>query len=442
MPGTTEFNPNDPEQMKAAAHEIKDRRTMINGNRQYYRGDMPKPLEDDRDNVIINLCRDVVDQTVAFLFPEMPEVMLDDDLDRSDEERLIADTFDANGAAVELANIAVNGALAGQVYVRVRPPEPAVTGHPYAQLFNLDPANVVTWWDSDNHKRLWGYELRWGGSSDPTKNQQENRQIIRRVGAGWEVVDYVGKDERWREVGRELWAYPLPPVVSVAHLPRPNKYYGQNEIPHKWLNDAVNAVASDMKSILRWHASPTMFGRGFNAQGLEETSVDGLYTVENTDADLKTVEMMSDLAPSMNFLMKLEQTFFRQARVVVLPSDLAAFRNVTNLGIRAAFMPQIAKNETLRRSYGTLIERLARVVLMLAGRDFNIQPTIQWGSALPMDETEEVDLIQRELAMGILSKRMAAQRRGRDYDAVTADIMREQLLDGVMVEGQPVGVST
>jgi hypothetical protein len=227
----------------------------------------------------------------------------------------------------------------------------------------------------------------------------------------------------------------------VAHLPRPNKYYGANELPHKVLNDALNAVASDMKSILRWHASPTMFGRGFTAGALEETSVDGLYTVENTDADLKTVEMMSDLAPSMNFLMKLEEIFFRESRVVVLPSDLGAFRNVTNLGIRAAFMPQIAKNETLRRSYGTLIERVARVVLMIAGRDFNVTPTIQWGTALPMDETEEVDLIERELRMGILNKRMAAQRRGRDYDGVVRGLIDEALLDGIMVEGAPVGVS-
>jgi hypothetical protein len=255
------------------------------------------------------------------------------------------------------------------------------------------------------------------------------------------VLDYHGKRKNWTLLAEDTWGFPLPPVVSVAHLPKPNRYYGEHELTHKRLNDAYNAVLSDVKSILHWHGSPTMFGTGFLAQQLEPTAVNGLYTVENDSADLKTVEMISDLGPAMTMAQTLESLFFRQSRVVVLPTDLNAFQRVTNLGIRAMFMPQIAKNEVLRRSYSKLIERVCKIGLMLTEREWNVPIRSTWGSALPVDETADVTRIAQEMGLGILSKRMAAEQRGYDWAQVQTDLVQEAMLDGVMVDGMSVGVS-
>jgi len=435
------------EGIESAGKQIKDRRSMIQSNRQYYRGDMPKPLKDEKDNIIINLCSDVVDQTVAFLLPEMPTLALDESRDTSDDEQWLRQMWSANGGATLLQEAATNGALAGQVYMRVLLPDMDDTEHEYPQLIVINPANIVTWWRQDNYKRLFGYEMRWDAESSDNgvsmRQQKEHRQVTLKDGDRWLIRDFIGSDDRWQQTDEMVWNYPLPPIIDSVHLPQTNSYYGKSELTHKFLNDAVNAVASDMKSILRWHAFPTMFGKGFTADSLQPTAVDGLFTVENTDADLKTVEMMSDLTSSMNMLMKLEGLFYRQARVVTLPNDLSMFRGVTNLGIRSAFMPMLAKNETLRRSYGTLIDRVSRVAMMLAGKGVaeDNRVMVEWGSALPSDEVAEVDLIAREMGMGIMSKREASRLRGRDYDVITRDLMEESMMDGIRDRGAPVGVS-
>jgi len=173
--------------MEKAGDEIKDRRSMIEGNRRYYRGDMPEPLKDERDNVIINLCSDVVDQTVAFLLPQMPSLHLDSSRDTSPDEEWLMQLWEANGGATLLQEAATNGAIGGEVYLKVLPPDPADTGHEYPQIIVLNPANIVTWWRKDNYKLIFGYEMRWGsggaetsGNTYSMKAQKQYRQTILR----------------------------------------------------------------------------------------------------------------------------------------------------------------------------------------------------------------------------------------------------------------------
>lgn len=454
MPGTNRLDINDETQIEAAGHEISDRMAMIEENRRYYNGDMDKPLKVEPDqadnNIIVNMCGDMVDQTITFLAAHMPTLEMDDVRDMSEDEQFIRAMWEANGGAELLSNIALNGALSGQNYVKVKAADPAVTGHEYPQIVNLKPDYWVTWWDADNYRREWGFEARWpvakkkavSKMTSSTNEQQWNRQVVVYDGERWRVLDFVGAKKKWQLVGEDVWGYEHPPVVSVSHMPKPNSYYGKHELLHKRLNDALNAVASDIKAILHWHADPTMFGKGFLADALQPTAVDGLWTVENSDADLKTVEMMSDLSPSMNFFLKLESLFARQSRVVQMPSDLSMFRSVTNLGIKAMFMPQLVKNTLLQRSYGQLIDRVTRVALMISGMDYEgvrVKPV--WKTPLPVDDVTEVQTLQNEMAMGILSKRQAAEARGRDYDQVQADIIDEDMMDGVLRGGEQIGVS-
>jgi hypothetical protein len=113
---------------------------------------------------------------------------------------------------------------------------------------------------------------------------------------------------------------------------------------------------------------------------------------------------------------------------------------MTNLGIRTAFMPQVTKNETLRRSYSTFMERVSRVALMLDGRKHDVPLRVKWKSALPVDDKEEIMNLQMEMGMGIMSKKMAATRRGYNYDMVRKELMLEEMEAGVG-KGMPVGVS-
>ena len=455
MPGIGNLEPNSKDQQKIADDEFKSRRTHIDKNRSYYEGDMHKPMKDDEDNVIINMCAEIVDQTVSFLLPKMPEFEVDNDADTSEDEQWLTNFWEANGGARLMTNIVTNGALAGQSYAKVKPAEESEEAdHPYPRIVNLDPSNAVTWWQDDNYQKIKGFELRWNDrqiASDKTFSRTENeartghRQVVKYDGKlkRWDIYEYAGSSDGWTELTGEMatWAHPLPPIVSVQHLPKTNDYYGRDELPHRVINDAINAVASDMKAITKFFGDPQVFAFGVDKNQLQESLIGGIFAITNTDARVEMMEAKGDLAMSLNLMHALEHYFFRRGRVVQLPPGLDSFRGMTNLGIRTAFMPQLTKNETLRRSYSTFIERVSRVALMVDGRDFNIPLRIRWGSALPVDDKEEIANLQMEMAMGIMSKEMAATRRGYNYDMVRQQITREEMEAGLMRGGAPFGVS-
>lgn len=454
MPGVAKLDPNNTDQQDKADAEFKERRLFIDKNRRYYDGDMHKPLKDEVDNVLLDMCAEIVDQTVSFLLPDMPEFEMDNDSDTSEDEQWLTNFWEANGGATLLSNIVVNGALAGQSYAKVKPASvEADRDHEYPIIVNLDPANAITWWHDDNYKKIRGYELRWNdrkltpdkshSMQSISKKREGHRQIVKYVGGKWEIYEYTGSTDGWVLIESEttLWDHPLPPIVSAQHLPKPNSYYGKDELPHRVINDAINAIASDMKAIVHYQADPTTLLFGVPKGGVQETQIGGLFTIDDKDARAQMLEMRSELQASMNLLLALENFFFRRARVVQLGGNLDAFRGVTNLGIRAAYMPMIAKNSTLRRSYSTFIERVSKVALMLANKPWDVPLRIRWGSALPVDDKEELMNLQMEMNMGIMSKRMAATRRKHDYDMVRKEIMREEMEAGVMRGGAPVGVS-
>jgi hypothetical protein len=443
MPAATGYTPNNNEIRDAIRQELAARRHEIDINKKYYDGNHAQPLKDAKDNVIVNVSRQVVDETVAFLVPKMPTIELDADTNtKTDDEQYLADRWEQAGGAVLVSNMATNGSLGGQVYVRVVPGE----GNRH-EIINLNPANIVTVWNADDYRDVLWHELHWTAQI-PREDGQHGldeaimrQDVVRASAQSWAILTYKKDGSSWVQVEEVGWNYPLAPIISWQHLPRPNGFYGQHELSHRKLNDAINKVASDVKSILRYHAMPNTFGSGFEAAELQPTSVDGLWTVKDPNAKLYNVEMQSDLASSMAMLDKLEEMFFRQARVVVVKGGLDAYRGMTNLGIRAAFLPMITKTEQLHRHYSLGIEGIGRVLLMLDGRDFGVPMQTVWGSALPVDENEKLTLIERMMDRGLMSGATAAGRLGLDWEQEQRQILDEALETGYLFEGAPVGVS-
>ncbi len=151
--------------------------------------------------------------------------------------------------------------------------------------------------------------------------------------------------------------------------------------------------------------------------------------------------MQSDLGSSMQMLNELKQSYFNQSRVVVLSGGLESFRGMTNLGIRSVFMDMIAKNETLRRQYAYGIQQINQTLLAIDGRDADIQTVVEWGEALPVDNREELDLIQRQMQLGLISKRTAANMLGINYDTELGNMVEETTLQAELTDGLPMGIS-
>jgi hypothetical protein len=447
MPPASSYDPQNKVLKELADMEFKQRRAIINENLRYYEGDHDKPLKDDKDNVILNLCRMSVDRTIAFLLPQLPHFEVDKTPTKTEDEQWLEDQWEAAGGVPLMANMARNGALAGQVYARV------ARGRQHAKIMNLDPRNIITWWDADDYERVLWYELRWVDKVMPEtalgvvrKSQERHyRQDVVALYSDdgevtdWQIIDYELVGEGYVRRNEDLWGSPLGPIVDWQHLPKSNSAYGEHELQHRHLNDAVNKVASDIKRILRFHASPRTIVLGASVSEIQHTGIDSVWSINKPrgEVEVKNLEMQSDLGSSMAMLEMLKEMFFTASSVVIRPGGLDAFRGMTNLGVRAAFMDMIAKNERLRRQYDSGIVAICKRLQMLAGRDI-MEPHLEWPDALPIDERETLGLIQQQMAMGIMSKQTAAAKLGLNWEAEKSAIQEEALDDGFLLEGAPM----
>jgi hypothetical protein len=186
------------------------------------------------------------------------------------------------------------------------------------------------------------------------------------------------------------------------------------------LQDKHNFVVSNMLKVLRYHAHPKTWGRGFPAgTGFEKTSwgPDELIKLTSESAMISNLEMQSDLASSRNIAQDLRQAIFDLCRVVDIASVTDKVGALTNFGLRVLYSDALSKNATRRQLYGDALQELNRRLLILAGFT-EVGSTVEWGSDLPQDEKEDAQLIRDDLLAGLVSHETAAERRGYQWETV------------------------
>ena len=416
MPPATEhtgngYRPMDEALRAAAADELRQRREAHTLAWRYYEGRHRRhfafrPGEPD-DHVTINLLRQAVDRTVAFLVPDFPGLELDERAETG-AERWLRAAWDAAGGARALQKMARFGCLDGHVFVRVVPDAP------FPRLVILNPANVIAFWQADDHERVLWYEVHWSAGGADFR-QDIVRESMGDPAGGWLIRDWRREGESWVLTGEAGWPYALGPVIDWQHDLAPDRFYGAGEALNLSLNDRVNRIASDMSRILRFHAAPRTVGIGFEAEDVTATAIDTLWTINTPDAKVYNLEMSGDLSSSMGFLEFCARAFMAERRVVMLRGEAEDMRHLTNLGIRALFMDSIGRAAELRRGYAEGIIGLSRRLLMLNGMPHTGRISLNWPDALPVDSAEAVGVLARERALGIISRETAARSRGYDW---------------------------
>lgn len=434
MPSALEYLPDDKAIRSASQAEQNAMLKQHTKHWAYWRGNQPeflKPNGGFNDNVTLNLTRQCIQRTIDFLVPEFPHIGIPE-AGNTDLEEAVWAVWKANGGAVLLHNIALNGSLDGHCYARVQPDEKGDI-----RIYNLDATRVVTFWDSDNIDVVLWYEVHWKVGKVAYRQDTVNED------SRWRIYEYKQAGTQW-VLDREIrWDYPLPPIVDWQHIPVPNHFYGDHELTAISVQNAINKTASDVSRILRFHAFPRTVGTGFGVEDVQATGIDDFYAIENENAKVTNLEMESDLTASLNFLNLLVTNYLNHNEVVMTSGDPAAFRGMTNLGVRTTFMPMINKNEVLRRQYGYAIMNITRCILMLsnvAGWE-NLTVDLRWKSPLPEDERENLAIVEGEMALDLMSKRTASAKLGLDYDQERNRIDDEQIVSDVLNAGASAGTS-
>lgn len=443
MPKAMEYiPPNDPRRdslMAIGGTEKRDRQEAYNKARDYYNGIQKRQLDkkdnEPNDNVVLNVTQQAIDRTVSFLFPALPKFETDPDATvLTANEEWIEAVFSENGGIAWAHELAMHGALGGHVYVRLMPKDDE---YPFPQAVILDPTTVQTYWRADDiRKVVWHeifYEIETFNGINQTVQEMYIIDFVNRGNRTWDIIQYrnvTGSGVGWvlQPEFSSRWSAPTPPIIHWKHLPNPGQFYGRSEATHLDLNDKLNLIASENNRIIRYHSSPHTVATGVSADGIKRTSIDSLWAIENSDAQVFNLEMKTELQAAASQQQILHDAYLAQSRVVILQGEVKDFQRVTNAGVRTVFIDALAKNSILRWNYGYGLQQVAKGLFLLGGKG-EIVPDIMWPDPLPVDDLERVTIAKMERDMNVVSRQTVSVQRGYNWDSESAKMEAESNME-------------
>ncbi len=394
-----------------------------------YSGRLPDPLKvragQVNDNVRVNFCRVLADKAVSMLFGMEPFFQLDETRE-TPEETWLAECWHANRKMTLLQKIALNGALFGHVFVKI------MGAAPYPRLINVAPEYVTVEYDPDDIEQVTCYLIEYPAMGEDGAQLTIRQTIERRDTGQWTVRDEVARGARGFETVREeLWPYPWPPMIDCQNLPSPNEFYGLADVSEDLieLNKSINFVLSNTSRILRFHAHPKTWGKGFGADQLK-VAVDETIILNSPDAELHNLEMTSDLASSLAFYEHLKAALHEVARTPeVAMGRLDNIGALSGVALQVLYAPLIEKTETKRLTYGDMLIELNRRLLEMGGYGDAHYCMLQWPELLPGDPVAEGQALLIDKQLGVSADTLL-RKRGYDADQEAAKRAAEDKLFG------------
>lgn len=436
------------------------RRQMLLAARSFYTGEHPAALkvrDGDKDpNVVINFCRKVIDNSVAWLFGDrergqMIKMMVKAALDAAqtdtatpDEAQAYLDeVWEKNGGAWMLQKLGRRVSTAGHGFLKIVPPTDPANSLGVPQIVSLKPEAVMAVPRADNTDEAEAFVIEWE-EKRPSASSGEGRlrtvrvrqmfiMLMGEAGHQWVIVQAAetGRGrQKWVLEGKpQVWPYMWCPVVDWQNLPS-DDYYGASDLEDlTGLNVAMNFTASNVNRILYIHGHPRTVGIGFDAGEVQDTAIDSFWTIGSKEAKVQNLEMQSDLGSAFKFMQFLTQALFTIGRDMDVGSLQDKIGQVTNFGLRVLAGDALEKLGEKRLSYGMALTRVNAALLELGGYAER-ETVIQWRNPLPTDDTSDVQRLQVERDMGIVSKATAAGERGRDWEEEQQLMAEEKVAEG------------
>jgi hypothetical protein len=426
-----------------ATRERSDRARQIEARRAYYYGNHKRPLpqRDQDSHVILNLCEEVIDKLTSGI--GVPEW----EVETPNAEPLADGSYVQEASAAQRAldarleridmrrltgRIIQSGLISGHVFVRL------VAGAE-ARPVLLDPRMVSVFWSEDateNERAAAVYRLEW-----TTMGKRRRQDMVRaeayQGGSGWQIMEWEQGAAGWALVGQELWNYPFAPIIDWQSRPRSFVYYGEPDIPDSALkqNDAVNFVASSTAKIVKYHAAPKTIVAGGRLPDDVDVAPDAALEFSSPDTKVFNLEMASDLNASMRFLDMLRSAFFAERHVVDISTIKDRLGQLTNYSARMLYSDMLNRIEERREAHGAGLAQVLAALSVLEGGPGTL-PVPRWPEALVADRAGQVATLERELAMGVISRQTAAAELGRDWVFEAERMAEEQNAASMMERAQ------
>ena len=401
--------------------ELVAKATESTLKRDYRRGIHKAPIKSADDAIVVNFIGLLVDRSVAMLFGKEPQFDLPGESD-APAQVYIDEVWRANRKQVLLKRAATYGAEAGTCYMKILP-DGAVTndGKLIPRLVVLDPATVTMDALPEDIDTIIRYTIAYTITDPVTGKDKTIKQVTEHdVETGyWNITDYVSVNGNKFEVTNEqTWEYEFAPIVHWHNLPDVGSVYGRPDITADLidLQDKINFVSSNTAKIIKYHAYPKTWARGFQNSGKIAWGVDEMVTTSEPNALIQNLEMQSDLSSSLSFIRYLRQALFDVSRAVDIDSMADKLGSLTNFGLRVLYQDALGKLEEKRGLYGEAIVEINHRLLELAGAGDTDGGEVEWPDVMPENENEIAMAVKTDLELGLVSKQTAAGIRGYTWE--------------------------
>lgn len=195
----------------------------------------------------------------------------------------------------------------------------------------------------------------------------------------------------------------------------------------------LDDIASNTARIIRFNAHPKTWGRGFTAKDLR-IGVDETIILPGENAELRNLEMQSDLASSLRYLDMLRQALHEISRVPeVATGNLDRAGSLSGVALQILYQPLLEKTNTKRLLYGDMLIELNRRLLAMGGFGKELRTALHWQEVLPQDPMQERQAALIDMQLGV-SQDTLLRRLGYDPDLerqkreVGGNVLGEQIL--------------
>jgi hypothetical protein len=243
------------------------------------------------------------------------------------------------------------------------------------------------------------------------------RQRIERVSeSAWTIVDeQKAFGGRWETLLVTPWPYAWAPIVYAQNLPAANEFYGVADLEDDLigLNKGLNFLLSNLNRIIRFHAHPKTWGKGFQAAELK-IAVDETIVLPHKDAELHNLEMQGDLSSSIELYKQIREALHAISRTPeVAAGRVENLGQLSGLALKVLYGPLVGKTETKRQTYGDMLVELNRRLLELGGHGDTLETTLHWPDMVPADELQQRNILLIDQQLGA-SQDTVLQKAGYD----------------------------
>jgi len=408
--------------------EYVERRKVMAHRRNYRAGVQKKNLKTKMGqpdyNIVMNFTGLVIDRSVSMLFGKGINFDYGEEVEGqvNPNEEYLKQVWAANRKEILLHKFGLNGAEIGTWYCKVIPEGVEYQGKLYPRLVCLDPMLMTIETKPDDIETVTAYIITYMVERDG-KPQVFQERTTKQDNDTWLIESGIFKNKKFIPETSEVWDNDFPPIIHGQNLINVETVYGDPDVTDDVdeLQDMLNKTSGNVSKIIDIHGHPLTIGQGFAGRDDPIDITPGQMIKTAADQKVYNVEMQSDLASSMTYMMTMRQALFDITRTVDISSMNDKLGALTNFGLRVLYQDSLAKNETKKQLYGDALLELNRRLLILAG----LKPEeghIEWPEPLPSNTDEEIAGLTFDLQNGLVSKETVSEKRGYVYASESAKI--------------------